>query len=277
MGPIRPSQQMAMQEAQPTGPSSQLVTGAHEMQQQPSESQQHDRLDNGPEVVQPVPDQQPQQGMPRQFDNGPEVAQPVPNQQPNNQAQQGTLQQVFVVVELSLMCRTAPEIATPRQAALFSTPAGSQPEAPPPAYTPRHQFPPYGTQQAPRGHFAPQPASQPGMMYTRPPGNQRPGPHGASALESLSDAPAPAQCTACGVTAPTHIEYEDGTGTYCLAAVMCLCCCLGCIPLLSNGFKDVKHYCTGCGAHLATFHRGGGQTEVHWRPAGQMVKPTAYR
>lgn len=41
------------------------------------------------------------------------------------------------------------------------------------------------------------------------------------------------------------------------AAVLCFCCCLGCIPYLMSSLKDVDHYCGKCGAKLACWHNSG--------------------
>ena len=41
------------------------------------------------------------------------------------------------------------------------------------------------------------------------------------------------------------------------AAILCFCCCLGCIPYLMSSLKDVEHSCGKCGAKLATWHNSG--------------------
>lgn len=46
------------------------------------------------------------------------------------------------------------------------------------------------------------------------------------------------------------------------AAIICCWTCLGCIPYLINGLKDVTHNCGHCGVLVATWHRSG-RTVVH--------------
>ena len=41
------------------------------------------------------------------------------------------------------------------------------------------------------------------------------------------------------------------------AAILCFCCCLGCVPYLMSSLKDVEHSCGKCGAKLAKWHNSG--------------------
>lgn len=84
----------------------------------------------------------------------------------------------------------------------------------------------------------------------------------ATPLHSLGEAPAPVDCPSCGNRALTRIEYKSGQTTLGWAAVICACFCLGCIPYLINGLKDIEHKCGHCGVLLARWHRSG-RTVVH--------------
>lgn len=47
-----------------------------------------------------------------------------------------------------------------------------------------------------------------------------------------------------------------------LGALACCTVCLGCLPYLMYGTKDVKHKCGNCNALLAVWHRSGGGVDV---------------
>ena len=41
------------------------------------------------------------------------------------------------------------------------------------------------------------------------------------------------------------------------AALACVFACLGCVPYLITGLKDVQHKCGRCGVLLAEWHKSG--------------------
>ncbi|KAI4218265.1 MAG: hypothetical protein L6R36_009044 [Xanthoria steineri] len=81
-------------------------------------------------------------------------------------------------------------------------------------------------------------------------------------LANLQDSAAPVDCPCCHMRALTKTEHHSGNTTNAWAAIICFCVCLGCIPYLISGLKDVEHKCGHCSVLLATFHRSG-RTVVH--------------
>jgi len=129
---------------------------------------------------------------------------------------------------------------------------GQHPGSPPPQYpsTMEKQHPGFG-------------GVQQQQSYQQPPNTEGRKNHyqNATPLGSLQQSPAPVDCPRCGVRELTRVEYVSGGTAHASAAACCLCFCLGCIPYLFSGFKDVEHKCSACGAPLATWHRSG-RTEV---------------
>jgi len=80
-------------------------------------------------------------------------------------------------------------------------------------------------------------------------------------LQSLGEHASPVDCPVCGCREMTITEYESGGVAFGTAAILCFCCCLGCIPFMFGSFKNVLHKCGRCSAPLAMYHRSGG-TEV---------------
>jgi len=80
-------------------------------------------------------------------------------------------------------------------------------------------------------------------------------------LPSLQKMPAVVDCPVCGVREMTVTQYVAGGMTHLWAALLCFCCCLGCIPYMVNGLKDVEQKCGNCGAILAVCKQSG-TTEV---------------
>ncbi|KAJ6037190.1 LPS-induced tumor necrosis factor alpha factor [Penicillium herquei] len=76
-------------------------------------------------------------------------------------------------------------------------------------------------------------------------------------LHALQSASCPVDCPTCGQREMTRIEAVSGTTTHGWAAVLCFCCCLGCIPYLISSLKDVDHFCGKCGVKLACWHNSG--------------------
>ncbi|KAK7552156.1 LITAF-like zinc ribbon domain-containing protein [Phyllosticta citricarpa] len=83
----------------------------------------------------------------------------------------------------------------------------------------------------------------------------------ATPLANLQRSPAPVDCPACGTRALTVTKFKTGNTTHAWAFGVCICVCLGCIPYLVKGTKDVEHRCGKCSKLLATWHRSG-NTEV---------------
>ncbi|KAL2106274.1 hypothetical protein VUR80DRAFT_6974 [Thermomyces stellatus] len=131
----------------------------------------------------------------------------------------------------------------------YFPPQGQQPQQPPPGYAPQPQMDP---------NSPGQPMNQ--QMY---PG--QPQAYGTP-LVSLTAQPAPVACPHCGHRGMTAVGYESGGFTHLMALLFCCIVCLGCIPYLIAGLKDVHHKCASCGTALATYHRSG-RTEVHYQPA----------
>ncbi|KAI4281203.1 MAG: hypothetical protein L6R35_005702, partial [Caloplaca aegaea] len=91
---------------------------------------------------------------------------------------------------------------------------------------------------------------------------QQSGYHTATPLTNLESAAAPVDCPCCRMRALTKIECHSGNTTAAWAAILCFCCCLGCIPYMMRTLKDVEHKCGHCGVLLATWHNSG-RTVVH--------------
>ncbi|KAL6241594.1 hypothetical protein RBB50_011375 [Rhinocladiella similis] len=85
-------------------------------------------------------------------------------------------------------------------------------------------------------------------------------------LDQLRDVPAPAQCLYCGFQGTTRIEYIAGRRTKRSARRLFLFSTfLAPLPYLTNGTKDVRHFCLNCGAFLALWMNGKnslGHTQV---------------
>ncbi|PYH98021.1 hypothetical protein BO71DRAFT_89013 [Aspergillus ellipticus CBS 707.79] len=106
-----------------------------------------------------------------------------------------------------------------------------------------------------------QPPEQPNRTFYA--GSQHPSGYStATPLHALQRGPAPVDCPVCGHREMTRVVGESGNTTHAWAAVLCFCCCLGCIPYLMSSLKDEKHYCGHCGALLATWHNSG-RTDVN--------------
>ncbi|KKY25982.1 putative lipopolysaccharide-induced transcription factor regulating tumor necrosis factor [Diplodia seriata] len=121
-----------------------------------------------------------------------------------------------------------------------------------------YQQPPYDHQNqyyAQQGHQQQQQPQQP-----QAPGSQQY--RTATPIANLARSPAPVDCPACAHRALTVTNYQTGNTTHAWAFGVCICLCLGCIPYLISGTKDVQHKCGKCGVLLATWHRSG-STEVH--------------
>ncbi|OOQ85448.1 hypothetical protein PEBR_24736 [Penicillium brasilianum] len=93
-------------------------------------------------------------------------------------------------------------------------------------------------------------------------------------LHALQSAPCPVDCPACGRREMTRVEPVTGMTTHGWAAVLCFCCCLGCIPYLMSSLKDVDHYCGGCGTKLACWHNSG-RIQVFQITAGHPAQQAA--
>jgi lipopolysaccharide-induced tumor necrosis factor-alpha factor len=92
-------------------------------------------------------------------------------------------------------------------------------------------------------------------------------------LQALNQGPAPVDCPVCGTRAMTTTTYEAGSTTqfvplpvWCFsmlknpslwAVIVCFFTCLGFIPYLLDGTKDVMHRCSNCGTLLARWNRNG--------------------
>lgn len=87
----------------------------------------------------------------------------------------------------------------------------------------------------------------------------------ATPLHALQSSPAPVDCPACGQREMTQVIMESGNTTHAWAAILCFCCCLGCLPYLASSLKDANHHCAKCGVLLATWHNSGKVEVVHGR------------
>lgn len=135
--------------------------------------------------------------------------------------------------------------------------------------SPMHSPPPFQPEQ--KGSFYPQPQpGQQGAEFMVPiQGGMAMGPmgqqsqyHTATPLQNLSEGAAPVDCPSCRSRALTRTEYVSGNTAMGWAALLCFCCCLGCIPFMMRSLKDVEHHCGKCGVLLATWHNSG-RTVVH--------------
>ncbi|KAJ5456974.1 hypothetical protein N7530_012248 [Penicillium desertorum] len=96
---------------------------------------------------------------------------------------------------------------------------------------------------------------QPQQFYT--PSGHPSGYATAIPLHCVQSAPCPVDCPVCGQREMTSVQSVSGGTTHGWAAVLCFCCCLGCIPYLMSSLKDVEHSCGKCGAKLAKWHNSG--------------------
>ncbi|KXG47195.1 LPS-induced tumor necrosis factor alpha factor [Penicillium griseofulvum] len=101
----------------------------------------------------------------------------------------------------------------------------------------------------------PQQGAGPQQFYT--PSGHPSGYATAVPLHAVQSAPCPVDCPVCGKREMTRTQAISGGTTHGWAAVLCFCCCLGCIPYLMSSLKDVEHACGQCGAKLATWHNSG--------------------
>ncbi|CAG8927505.1 unnamed protein product [Penicillium salamii] len=99
------------------------------------------------------------------------------------------------------------------------------------------------------------PQNHPQQFYT--PAGHPSGYMTAVPLHSVQSAPCPVDCPVCGQREMTRVEAVSGGTTHGWAAILCFCCCLGCIPYLMTSLKDVEHSCGKCSAKLATWHNSG--------------------
>ncbi|KAJ5355900.1 LPS-induced tumor necrosis factor alpha factor [Penicillium concentricum] len=101
----------------------------------------------------------------------------------------------------------------------------------------------------------PEAQTQPQQFYT--PSGHPSGYVTAVPLHAVQSAPCPVDCPVCGKREMTRVEPVSGGTTHGWAAILCFCCCLGCIPYLMSSLKDVEHSCGKCGAKLAKWHNSG--------------------
>ncbi|KAJ5782297.1 hypothetical protein N7457_004071 [Penicillium paradoxum] len=101
----------------------------------------------------------------------------------------------------------------------------------------------------------PQPQGHPRQYYT--PYGHPSGYATAVPLHGVQSAPTPVDCPVCGKREMTSIQPVSGGTTHGWAAILCFCCCLGCVPYLMSSLKDVEHSCGKCGAKLAKWHNSG--------------------
>ncbi|RAL61002.1 hypothetical protein DID88_010098 [Monilinia fructigena] len=135
--------------------------------------------------------------------------------------------------------------------------APPQYQSPPPGQEQyQYQAPPLGQEQyPPQNHYAPQAPPQANI-------NQGKNNYAtAMPIHSLQSGPTPVDCPVCGVREVTSVEHHSGMTTHLIALLCCAVTCLGCIPYLVSGLKDVEQKCGHCGALLAIWHRSG-RTEV---------------
>ncbi|KAJ5177597.1 LPS-induced tumor necrosis factor alpha factor [Penicillium coprophilum] len=101
----------------------------------------------------------------------------------------------------------------------------------------------------------PQNQAQPQQFYTP---SAQPSPYATAVpLHAVQSAPCPVDCPVCGKREMTRVQPVSGSTTHGWAAILCFCCCLGCIPYLMSSLKDVEHACGQCGARLVKWHNSG--------------------
>lgn len=122
-------------------------------------------------------------------------------------------------------------------------------------------------------HASPQPTQTPihtqQLPLQQPVNSQYPT---ATPLHALQSSPAPVDCPACGQREMTQVIMESGNTTHAWAAILCFCCCLGCLPYLASSLKDANHHCAKCGVLLATWHNSGKVEVVHGRQRQAQAK-----
>ncbi|KAJ8058159.1 hypothetical protein OCU04_013013 [Sclerotinia nivalis] len=128
-------------------------------------------------------------------------------------------------------------------------PLQGQYQTPPPQD--QYQAPPGQEQYPPQGQYTSQAPPQANI-------NQGKNNYAtAMPIRSLQVGPSPVDCPVCGVREVTSVEHHSGMTTHLIAILCCAVTCLGCIPYLVSGLKDVEHKCGHCGALLAVWHRSG--------------------
>ncbi|KKA27237.1 hypothetical protein TD95_004733 [Thielaviopsis punctulata] len=153
------------------------------------------------------------------------------------------------------------------------TPGPMSPQLPPnyPSQQQQQQQPNIQPQTQQQPHVQPQTQQQP---HVQPQTQQQPqfqaqafqhaqvhAPTSTMPLSGLQSYPALVECPNCHYRGQTILAHESGGTTHLVAALTCFVTCLGCIPYLLNGLKDVRHRCAQCGIPLALFHRSG-RTDV---------------
>ncbi|TEY71293.1 hypothetical protein BOTCAL_0096g00100 [Botryotinia calthae] len=119
----------------------------------------------------------------------------------------------------------------------------------------QYQTPPPQGQYPPQEHYPAQPPPQANINQGRNTYST------AMPIRALQAGPAPVDCPVCGVREVTATENHSGMTTHLIALLCCAVSCLGCIPYLVSGLKDVDHKCGHCGVLLAVWHRSG-RTDV---------------
>lgn len=120
-------------------------------------------------------------------------------------------------------------------------------QQPPPSPQP-HGTPMYVQQPQGSPVYMQQPQGTPMMMQSPAPVAYMPSP-------PIDDEPMMMTCPSCRNQVVTRTKAETGTCTWlsCVGLGCLTCCC--CIPFFFDIFKDIKHSCPSCGAHLGTHKR----------------------
>ncbi|KIW81439.1 hypothetical protein Z517_04464 [Fonsecaea pedrosoi CBS 271.37] len=85
-------------------------------------------------------------------------------------------------------------------------------------------------------------------------------------LDQLRDVPGPIQCPYCGFQGVTRVEHVAGRRTRRSAGLLfAATVVLAPVPYLTNGTKDVRHFCANCRVCVAVWlneRNSPGQTHV---------------
>ncbi|KAI8875781.1 hypothetical protein K501DRAFT_338503 [Backusella circina FSU 941] len=74
--------------------------------------------------------------------------------------------------------------------------------------------------------------------------------------QSLPEFETEAYCTNCEKYLQTRVRYRNGSMVWLMVFILLMCTVfLFWVPFYVKYFKDVSHYCPGCGRKLGTYHR----------------------
>ncbi|KAF2883734.1 hypothetical protein ILUMI_22441 [Ignelater luminosus] len=71
--------------------------------------------------------------------------------------------------------------------------------------------------------------------------------------------PQPTTCLYCHKQITTTVVNDPTVRTHQMAFLLCIFCCMPCIPYCMNSCQNRNHYCPNCDAFLGTYSDGPGR------------------